>query len=261
MENTPVAPTPAAPAPEASVATPEPTNPVSDAQTTAPAPAPEISAEQVAKYLGTDTETFEKFNTFVKNNGQFDGAFKRMKDIISNPQQQAQPVTPPEAPQAQPQPQMTQTPVQPQQAPQTASQTVREGSLSIEELTVANYFDKLAGEDKYAPIADEIRNGKVLEGLKNFNITPVSDGRINDADVRRYLDLYAATKPAVQSSAAPEMSARVDYYNVPDEKAMTYEQATQIELQNIRLRAAGQPEHPLTARAKEVVKAHFAPKK
>lgn len=57
------------------------------------------------------------------------------------------------------------------------------------------------------------------------------------------------------------MSARVDYYNVPDEKAMTYEQATQIELQNIRLRTAGQPEHPLTARAKEVVREHFAPKK
>lgn len=261
MENTPVAPTPAAPAPEASVATPEPTNPVSDTQTTAPAPAPEISAEQVAKYLGTDTETFEKFNTFVKNNGQFDGAFKRMKDIISNPQQQTQPVTQPEPLQA---PSAPQTITQPSPAPeatQTLSQSFRAGSISTEEMLAQQYFNNLANDPKYASIADEIREGKVLQGLKDFNINPLENGRINDQDVRRYLDLYAATKPAVQPSAVPEESARVDYYNVPDEKAMTYEQATQIQLQNVRLKAAGQPEHPLTAKANEVVKAHFQAKK
>ncbi len=247
---------PAAPAPA------EPTTPATPAPEAPAAPAPEQPAQApvTAPVEGASNNYFTndqltEMQRFIENNGGYDKAWARMKEGISRPQPQPEAPQAPQAPQAQP------TTIQAPQAPQNGSQEFRSGSFSLEELAAQQYFDRLANEEKYASIADEIRKGEVLRGLKNFNIDPITNGRVNDADIRKYLDLYAATKPATQTSVTPQDGARVDYYNVPDEKAMTYEQATQIELQNVRLRAAGQPEHPLTARAKEVVKAHFAPKK
>ena len=238
----------------------EPTTPTTPAPEAAPATSPEQPAqtEATAPTEGAQNtyftnEQLAEMQKFIENNGGYDSAWKKMKAGISAPQQKA-----PEQPVA---PQMPQQPVQAPEAPQTAPQSRRDGSFSIEEYTIKNYFQSLANEPQYASIADEIRHGDVLKALKDFNIEPVTDGYINDENVRKYLDLYAATKPATQTSVTPEATARVDYYDVPDEKAMTYEQATQIELQNIRLKAAGQPLHPLTDKAKEVVKAHFAPKK
>lgn len=242
MENTPVAPTSDAIAPEASVATPNQTS-----EAPAPEPiTPEIGVEQVAKYLGTDVETFEKFNTFVKNNGQFDGAFKKMKDVISGPQQ---------APQ---QPQTVQTPSQQPEAPQPASPQATApsaGTYSMEEIAALTYFDRLADMDQYKNIADDIRSGKVLEGLKSFNISPITDGRINDADVRRYLDLYAASKPPVPTSATPTADTQIEY--LPIKEVKTMEEATKIQLQNIQLRAEGKPLHPSTQAANDFVKNYY----
>ena len=254
MENTPVAPTSEA-APEASVATPESTNPVSDVQTSGSAPAPEIGAEQVAKYLGTDVETFEKFNTFVKNNGQFNGAFKRMKDIISSPQQQQQPVAQPEAPQA---PQMPQQPAQQPQAPQNAPQRPMEGTYSMEELMVASQFEKYAAKPEYAGIADEIKSGEVLKGLKDFNINVVENGRFNDAGIRKYLDLYSASKPAKPTSVEPanDMAMADDLSNIKEITSM--DEANRIQLDDIRRRNAGQSGNPLAAKAKEYIKNYYA---
>lgn len=242
----------------------EPSTPATPAPEAAPAPAPEQPAQAPAtapvesatnNYF--TNEQLAEMQTMFANNGGFDKAWAKMKDAISRPQ--TQPVTQPEAPQAPSAPQTITQPSPAPEAPQTLSQSFRAGSISTEEMLAQQYFNNLANDPKYASIADEIREGKVLQGLKDFNINPLENGRINDQDVRRYLDLYAATKPAVQPSAVPEESARVDYYNVPDEKAMTYEQATQIQLQNVRLKAAGQPEHPLTAKANEVVRQRFAP--
>lgn len=253
-----------APAAPASTVPAEPSAPITPAPEAAPAPAPEQPAQATATAPAESASYFTKdqlteMESFFRNNGGFEKVFSATKKAISNPQ--PQPVTQPEAPQSPSTPQMPQQPIQAPQAPQNGSQEVRAGSYSLEEIAAQQYFDRLANEEKYASIANEIRSGEVLKGLRDFNISPISDGRVNDGDIRKYLDLYAATKPATQTSVTPQDGARVDYYNVPDEKAMTYEQATQIELQNVRLRAAGQPEHPLTARAKEVVRAHFAPKK
>ena len=244
----------------------EPSTPATPAPEAAPAPAPEQPAQAPATAPVESASYFTKeqlaeMETFYRNNGGYEKVFGATKNIISRPQDFQQPVTQPEPLQA---PSAPQTITQPSPAPeatQPLSQSFRAGSISTEEMLAQQYFNNLAADPKYASIADEIREGKVLQGLKDFNINPLENGRINDQDVRRYLDLYAATKPAVQPSVVPEESARVDYYNVPDEKAMTYEQATQIQLQNVRLKAAGQPEHPLTAKANEVVKAHFQVKK
>ena len=255
-ETTPVAPTPAEAPAEASVATPVQTN-----SEPAAAPAtPEIGAEQVAKYLGTDVATLEKFTTFTKNNGQFDGAFKRMKDAISNPQPQAQPVTQPEALQSPSAPQNVQTPIQGQQGPQSVSQDFRAGSISMEEMAAMQYFGGLANDPKYANIADEIRSGAVLKGLKDFNINPLEGGRINDADVRKYLDLYAATKPAKPTSSEPTSTGAMadDLSNIKEVTSM--DEANRIQLESIRRRNAGQPPHPLEEAAKSFARAYYSKK-
>lgn len=252
-ETTPVAPTPAEAPAEASVATPVQTN-----SEPAPAPAtPEIGAEQVAKYLGTDVATLEKFTTFTKNNGQFDGAFKRMKDAISNPQPQAQPVTQPEALQGPSAPQNVQTPIQGQQGPQNVSQDFRAGSISMEEMAAMQYFEGLANDPKYANIAGEIKSGAVLKGLKDFNINPLENGRINDADVRKYLDLYAATKPAKPTSSEPANNIAMadDISNIKE--VTTMEEANRIQLDNIKRRAAGQPENGKEEAAKAFLRDYY----
>lgn len=128
----------------------------------------------------------------------------------------------------------------------------------MEEMAAMQYFNNLANDPKYANIADEIKSGAVLKGLKDFNINPLENGRINDGDVRKYLDLYAATKPAKPTSSEPanSMAMADDLSNIKE--VTTMDEANRIELENIRRRAAGQPDHPMYAKAREFVKAHYA---
>ena len=248
---------PAAPAPEAAPA--EPSTPATPAPESAPAPAPEQSAQPAAtaKDEGANksyftNEQLAEMQKMFENNGGYDKAWGKMKEAISRPQKvQEQPA------QTQTQPEQSQA----QQAPQKAPQSPKPGTYSLEELAAQQYFDRLAGEEKYASIADEIRQGKVLQGLKDFNINPITDGRVNDADIRRYLDLYAASKPATPTSAEPTTSA-VDYVSTATEgKVTSMEEANKIQMQSLQLQAAGQPPHPLEQAAKDFVKAHYSQKK
>lgn len=240
--------TPTTPAPETSAA------PASEPAQTAQAPAT-ASAESANNYFNNDQ--LAEMQRFMESNGGFDVAFKKMKTAISRPQELQQSVTSPEAPQATSAQQMAQAPVQAPQAPQNGSQSVRAGSISMEEMAAMQYFDGLAADPKYANIADEIRSGAVLKGLKDFNINPLENGRINDGDVRKYLDLYAATKPAKPTSSEPanSMAMADDLSNIKE--VTTMDEANRIELENIRRRAAGQPDHPMYAKAREFVKAFY----
>ena len=251
---------PAAPAPEAAPA--EPSTPATPAPEAAPAPAPEQPAQpaETAPAEGAtpnkpyfSDEQLAEMQKFIENNGGYDSAWKKMKAGISAPQQKA--------PEQSSQPRSAQQPVQQPEAPQNGSQAPKPGTYSLEELAAQQYFDRLAGEEKYASIADEIRQGKVLQGLKDFNINPITDGRVNDADIRRYLDLYAASKPATPTSAEPTTSA-VDYVSTATEgKVTSMEEANKIQMQSLQLQAAGQPPHPLEQAAKDFVKAHYSQKK
>lgn len=236
---------PAAPAENTTPTTPAPATeaPAAPAESnTQPEPtAPQNGANQT--YF--TNEQLAEMQKFMENNGGFDKVWKQTKQSISSPQQPAQPVQP-EPVKADPVPQQPAQPAQPEP---------RAGSYSLEEVATMQYFDRLATEDKYKSIADEIRNGEVMKGLKEFNIRPVSDGRINDADIRKYLDLYAATKPATPTSTEPTASSRPDYVKI--DKITTRQQADQIQLQNIQLRAAGLPEHPLTQEAKDFVSNYY----
>ena len=231
MENTPEA------APQGTEAAP---------QTAATEPiiteAPEINAEQVAKYLGTDTETLGKFQKFVDANGKFDSAFSKMKTSISNPQ----PAPAPEAPKSEPQP-------QPQSQSAEPTYKAPEGSITAQEFMAKQYFQSLASEEKYAPIAKGIANGDYLKEMAAFGINATNpDGSINDQKVRMYLDLKAQTVPAKPTGTEPDASnaPTVNYVEV-GESIDNIDQAYAVLMQ---------PNHPKREMAKEYIKTHLNPK-
>lgn len=231
MENTPEA------APQGTEAVPQ-AAPIEPTKTEAP----EINAEQVAKFLGTDAETFGKFQKFVEANGKFDSAFSKMKADISNPTKPAEPAAKPaEAPAPQSQPQ-----------PEAPAYKAPEGAITAQEFLAKQYFKALAGEEKYAPIAKGIENGDYLKEMSAFGINALNqDGSINDQKVRMYLDLKAQTVPAKPTAAEPDASAAptVSYVNVGD-KIENIDQAYQVIMQ---------PNHPATKMAEEFIKNHLNP--
>lgn len=202
--------------------------------------APEINAEQVAKYFGTDTETLGKFQKFVDANGKFDSAFSKMKTDISNP------TRPAEAPAQAAEPQKAEEPVSQPQAQEPTYQ-VPKGAITASEFLAQQYFKALSGEEKYAPIAKGIENGDYLKEMAAFGIQALNqDGSINDKKVRMYLDLKAQTVPAKPTQVEPNASAAptVDYVAVGD-KIESLDQAYQVIMQ---------PGHPATALAEEFIK-------
>ena len=234
MENTPEA------APQGTEATPQNTNPE-------PTQAPEINAEQVAKFLGTDTETFGKFQKFVEANGKFDSAFSKMKADISNPQPQKVVETPQTAsePQNNNQPTShTETAPEPFKTPQ--------GAITAQEFLAEQYFKSLAGEEKYANIADGVRNGDYLKEMSAFGIQPLNpDGSINDQKVRMYLDLKSQTVPAKPTETTPDASAAptVTYTEVGENGITSMDQAYKIIME---------PNNPNAKAAEEYIKKSFA---
>lgn len=248
--------TPAVPAPEAApVETSTPTTPVSEA---APATPVEQPAQPEATTPTTETtpnksyfsdEQLAEMQKFIENNGGYDSAWKKMKAGISAPQKAPEQ---PAAPQSQPEPAKV------PEAPQTASRGARDGVFSMEELLVRDQFERYAKEPKYANIADDILGDKVLKGLADFNIDVVKDGFFNDKDVRKYLDLYAASRPAKPTSAEPTASPSMADTLSDITEITTREQADRIQIESLRRKAAGQPEHPLEAKAKEFIKNYYS---
>lgn len=209
--------------------------------------APEINAEQVAKYFGTDTETLGKFQKFVDANGKFDSAFSKMKTDISNPTKPAEkPVEPAQTEQKKEEP--TSHTEEPKQVPQTP-----QGAITAQEFLAKQYFKSLAGEEKYAPISKGIENGDYLKEMAAFGINALNqDGSINDQKVRMYLDLKAQTVPAKPTNAEPNASAAptVSYTDVGENGFTDINQAYKVLME---------PGNPNMAKAEEFIKKHFNP--
>lgn len=232
MENVPTAPAEAPQASE-SVATPNTT------ETTA--------APQMPDMHGFTSDQLADMKKFFDNNGGFDA----VKSKISNPAPApVTPTAPAEPTQASAAPQ---TPQQPQYTPP-------EGSITPQEFLAQQYFQSLAGEEKYANISNDIANGNVLKEMASFNIQPLNrDGSINDAMVRRYLDLKAQTVPAKATSAEPNASTAptVEYVEVGD-TISNINQAYEVLSQDAKLRRKGMPGHPKVAMAEDFIKNQFA---
>lgn len=210
----------------------------------------EITAEQVAKFFGTDADTINKVQKFSSGNGGFAKTFEERK--IERTTRQADTATP------------VQDKVQSQPEPQKAEETtptMAEGYVSPREIEASIYFNNLANNKEYASIADEIRTGEIFKGMAKLGIkTTDANGNFNDAQIREYLNLRAATATAKQEAdvASKGSSApTVDYVGLNDGKVTNMDQAIAIINQSRELEAKGLAGNPNKEAAMEFMKGIF----
>jgi len=193
---------------------------------------------------GFTSEELAEMRKFYDNNG----GFEKVKARISNPE----PKTPEQPVQAQAQSPIQQQPVaQPQQPMRTP-----DGMLSRNDLLMRGYYEGLAGEEEYKPIAKEIINGNVLKEMEMLGINPTdSNGFIDDRKIRAFLSIKAKTVPASQANSMPEASPAptVDYVQVGD-TIENMAQARAVIMQDSQLRASGLAGHPSVAKAEEFLR-------
>lgn len=212
MENTPEA-AGAAPAPQTE-ATPTNSNP---------------EPAQVPDMHGFTSEQLADMQKFFQANGGYDKVKSRISNPTPAPVQEQKPVEP----------------AQPVEPPKPAYKAPA-GSITPQEFLAQQYFGALSHEEKYAAIAKEVESGAVLRDMAAFNIHPMNeDGSINDAMVRRFLDMKAATVAARQPASMPEAGAAptVDYVPVEGD-IRDMQQAMAVLQQDSALRAAGMAGHP-----------------
>ena len=230
MDNTPNEAPAAAQAAE-SVATPN-TN-----ENTAQAPA-------MPDMHGFTSEELAEMRKFYDNNG----GFEKVKARISKPETKSLEQTA----QAQTQASVQQQPVAQSQQPMRTP----DGMLSRNDLLMRGYYERLAGEEEYKPIAKEITNGDVLKEMEMLGINPTdSNGFIDDKKIRAFLSIKAKTVPASQANSMPEASPAptVDYIQVGD-TIENMAQARAVIMQDSQLRASGQAGHPSVAKAEEFLR-------
>jgi len=193
---------------------------------------------------GFTSEELAEMRKFYDNNG----GFEKVKARISNPE----PKTPEQPVQAQAQAPVQQQPVvQPQQTMRTP-----DGMLSRNDLLMRGYYERLAGEEEFKPIAKEIIGGDVLKEMEMLGINPTdSNGFIDDRKIRAFLSIKAKTVPATQANSMPEASQAptVDYVQVGD-TIENMAQARAVIMQDSQLRASGLAGHPSVAKAEEFLR-------
>lgn len=193
---------------------------------------------------GFTSEELAEMRKFYDNNG----GFEKVKARISNPE----PKTPEQPVQAQAQAPVQQQPVaQPQQPMRTP-----DGMLSRNDLLMRGYYERLAGEEEFKPIAKEIIGGDVLKEMEMLGINPTdSNGFIDDRKIRAFLSIKAKTVPASQANSMPEASPAptVDYIQVGD-TIENMAQARAVIMQDSQLRASGLAGHPSVAKAEEFLR-------
>lgn len=193
---------------------------------------------------GFTSEELAEMRKFYDNNG----GFEKVKARISNPE----PKTPEQPVQAQAQAPVQQQPVaQPQQPMRTP-----DGMLSRNDLLMRGYYERLAGEEEFKPIAKEIIGGDVLKEMEMLGINPTdSNGFIDDRKIRAFLSIKAKTVPASQANSMPEASPAptVDYVQVGD-TIENMAQARAVIMQDSQLRASGLAGHPSVAKAEEFLR-------
>lgn len=208
---------------------------------------PAQSQAQAPDMYGFTSEQLAEMKKFYDANG----GFEKVKSRISNPQQFEQQ---PQQQQTQQQnygPQMQQ-PTSQQQQQQQEPYRPPQGSITPEEFLAQQYFRGLSNDPKYQAISEQIASGDVLKEMASFNIQPLNqDGSINDAMVRRYLDLKAQTVPAKPTETEPNASnAPTVTYTSAGDKISDINQAYKILME---------PGNPDMAKAEEFIKNSYNP--
>lgn len=193
---------------------------------------PAKAPESVTPFLDKMTDDQRKsIDTFFANNGGIE-AFEKWKKDVSNPEKKNA-VEATETPKTEPLEQKTvEQPIQEPKPVETPS-----GYVTAQEFMAQQYFNALASNKEYENIADAIRSGEVIKEMKEFNISALdANGNINDAMVRRFLDMKAKTVPAVpQENVNESVTPTVQYSDV---KEVTNESDAMTILQQ-----AGHPKH------------------
>ena len=191
---------------------------------------------------GFTSEQLAEMRKFYDANGGFD----KVKSKISNPEKPAE--TAEKAPEK---PVETKEPTsQPGGQPEPQYRTPA-GAITAQEFLAEQYFKSLAGEEKYKPISDGIRNGDYLKEMAAFGIQALNqDGSINDQKVRMYLDLKAQTVPAKPTEIEPNASAAptVSYTEIGENGIANIDQAYKIIME---------PGNPASAKAEEYIKSQL----
>ena len=208
---------------------------------------PAQASAQAPDMYGFTSEQLAEMKKFYDANGGFD----KVKSRISNPQQFEQQ---PQRQQAQQQTYGHQTQQQPtsQQYQQQEPYRPPQGSITPEEFLAQQYFQGLSHDPKYQTISEQIASGDVLKEMASFNIQPLNrDGSINDAMVRRYLDLKAQTIPAKPTETEPNASnAPTVTYTSAGDKISDINQAYKILME---------PGNPDMKKAEEFIKNSYNP--
>lgn len=240
--------------------TPEaaPQNPGTEATNTNtnPAPAPaQAEAPAQSDMHGFTSDQLAEMSKFMEANGGYDKAFKTFKERISNPAPEAKAEQPAQPAQ----------PAQPQMSIEEQMQKLQTpaGYMSQNEFMAQQYYNSLANQAEYAPIADKIRSGEVFTEMRKFGIQPMDqNGNINDVQAREFLSLLAKTVPA-KPAETPEASQAptVDYIPTNQGKIDSVQQAMQIVAQSAQLKSKGLAEHPDVQAAKDFLKNSWNPVK
>jgi hypothetical protein len=195
---------------------------------------------QAPDMYGFTSEQLAEMKKFYDANG----GFEKVKSKISNPEKA------PEASQAAPEPQNDNQPTSHTEQPSEAPRTPK-GAITPSEFLAEQYFKSLAGEEKYANIAEGVRNGDYLKEMSAFGIQALNpDGSINDQKVRMYLDLKSQTVPAKPTETEPNASAAptVTYTEVGENGIKDLDQAYKIIMEK---------GNPNSAKAEEFIKNSF----
>lgn len=217
-EQTPVAPSPV----DGGSGQNEPTN-LTEPTPTNTASADTTGGDSLKPTEHTITLSEEDFK-FWQSNGGAKKLMPNLKKWVGQPESRPQPAQEPATPvEPAQQPSAPATP----QAPQ-APATPPAGMLTPNEVLTQQYFKILAEDPKYANIASELRDGTVLKDLSEFGVPVTVNGNINDAAIRRHVERYAATKPAIQPTTQDGTAPTMDYTEATDGKVENYNQALKI---------------------------------
>lgn len=209
----------------------------------APAQAPEQAPEAPqTPDLGLTPEQAEKFSKFISSNGGFDSAFAKLKADVTGRQKDA-PAEPAKAPVVEnttpePAPAQSQTPVK-----------LAEGFVTPQEMMSQMYNEKLASKPEYAGIKEDIESGAYLKEMASFGMTPVdAAGNLNDAVIRKFLDMKAKTVPAPAPST-PMTNTPLKQYTEFEGDISNFGDAMRIVQEG--------PGHPRYDEAKKVIGSKF----
>lgn len=165
-----------------------------------PAPTPQVSEK-----AQIPADQVEAWNRFMENNGGFEKAFKKVKDTIANPQSQTQAQTMGNVPE---------TVTNEQQPTQLQAQPAKpaEGYLTANDIAKLQYNKMLS--EAYSELDKDgyITKGEFVKEASSLGIQVMdAQGNMNDASIRKFLDLKKATIPPAPTSTPMTTTPTVEY--------------------------------------------------